>query len=1396
MTATTMDNESRNELNTLFSRSVVLNWEIIAYIVIFILAVFTRFYGLGDRVMSHDESLHTVYSHNLYDRGVFEHNPMMHGPILFHFTALNYALFGVDDFSSRIYPALLGVIMVMFPLLFRRWLGRTGAILAALMILISPLLLYYHRYIRHDTPSILAAMVMFYAAMMYLSGPENQRRRAHWLYILAAAMIWNLGSKETAFIYIAIFGAFLTLYWLVRLVQHFFDLNARLIFDTITVGVLLAVVASLGVIVVISISLSDQPDLISRVTFVGDQFILLIRNTADQVLGVFGLGDGADAVGVGAVQQSVSLGFTSFFSWTALTFVVMLAVIAGPALWVYRRGQLRFSLPDALVIALIAVIFILFPSLATALLAAVTVGLIYAVFRIDTTGTFRKPLIILLAVMLVVCATLIFLEELSHQPARVATETALPAVPGEDPEVAVTATRFTALPLVLVWTIAIVSIAGMFVMRARGWWKVLHQFPEFDVLIVMGSLILPWLTAVFIVATQGTPADYAEIGAALGGLSTVAPVTGAEAVGRIFVGLIATIPMLAISTIAGLLWNWRRWLVCAGVFYAIFVFFFTTVFTNIEGIGSGMVYSLQYWLGEQGVRRGSQPQYYYLLIVMPIYEFLPVIGSFLAMIAGMVVFWRRRRPYDEQATQEVLTADVEASAEQEEQPGTTEMEVPARKPQPRLTQVPFLLFVGWWAVLNLFGYTLAGEKMPWLGTHLTLPLILLAGWFFGRVFERIERHEFIQRGWTYLFLLPFLFVGLFQLIAPFLGGEPPFTGTQQFQLSWTYRWLGVLLVVAVVIYVIYRLTAITGWAHLRRMIAVVSFAILAVLTFRTAWMAAFINYDYATEYLVYAHGAPANKRITEELAELSRRTTGGLDARILYDNKFSWPGSWYMRQFPNAVFIGQNPPTPQQLDDAIAVIVGDENRPQVEPLLEDQFQRFDHKRMWWPNQDYFGLNAQRMNDLLNIRDDSASQRRRGMFDIWWARDYSTYGEAVGRDIRVTTWSPSDNVFLFVRKDFAAQVWPYGIGDATVLTPFTEVEVNLCTANWERRAASVVFDTDTQPMLRPLGMSIGPDGRVYVAEEGTHRISVFDRDGGFITSFGQQGAAAEDGAFFERPHSVAVADDGTIYVVDTWNYQIRAFTPEFDFITRWGQPVTGGFDAQPDPTDGFWGPRDAVVDAEGNIYVADTGNKRIRVYDAGGNHLRDIGSGGTGTGQLNEPAGLALHPDGRLYITDTWNRRVSVFMLNGTHLFSFTIRGWYDDMGNRPYLAVDADRELLYVTDPDAGRVLVYDTSGECVGSFGQFNRENPDSTQFAIIGDIAVDDEGNVYVADLGSGRVLRFDPFERPLPEEAEIDDIEDMFEFPGVEEFEEEFTEELEPEPDPLELEVTEEVTEEPAP
>src|SRR5207249_7831576 len=97
-----------------------------------------------------------------------------------------------------------------------------------------------------------------------------------------------------------------------------------------------------------------------------------------------------------------------------------------------------------------------------------------------------------------------------------------------------------------------------------------------------------------------------------------------------------------VAVAAGLAWNPKVWLACAATFYSIFAFFFTTIFTNINGMFSGLVGSLGYWLAQQGVRRGSQPQYYYLLVELPVYEYLPVIGAMVAGVVGLSSLWRFR----------------------------------------------------------------------------------------------------------------------------------------------------------------------------------------------------------------------------------------------------------------------------------------------------------------------------------------------------------------------------------------------------------------------------------------------------------------------------------------------------------------------------------------------------------------------------------------------------------------------------------------------------------------------------------------------------------------------------------------------------------------------------------
>ena len=582
---TSPNQQEDNALGRALSQRLPVNWEVAAYIVIFLLAVFTRFHMLEARVMSHDESLHTRFSYNLYNEGNFQHTPLMHGPVLFHATALSFYLFGDSDFSGRIYTALLGVIMVMFPLLLRKWLGRWGAVLASIMLLMSPLLLYYNRYIRHDTPSILFGMIMAYCILMYLDGSPRYRRRAFWLYLFAAAMILNLGSKETAFIYIAIFGSFLLIYFLVRLAQRRHHLRGKPIFHAIMLGILLGGVMTLGMYIVVDVIPAE---------------ILP--------------GRGSSWADLSDLERS------SWINWMAVSMLSAVFVLVSTALYAFRDRWKRIPWREVTVILLIA---------------WVTAG------------------------------SLLFIEELSHLSTP--TETAEPPVPDADINDSGESNQGAAIrwaPGLAIWLIA-VAAAVYLIRDARraalsgnklaedksekvGLWAYLYQFPEVDFLVLIVTLILPWTTALFVHLMGGSSAAYAGLAETLPeglyGLLTNLPNMGsASQIGQFLVGAFAFAPLVILSLAIGLTWHWKRWLVSAAVFHVIFAFFFTSVFTNIAGLGTGMIYSLGYWLEQQGVRRGSQPQYYYLLIILPTYEFLPIVGSVSAMFAGVTCYWKSRR---------------------------------------------------------------------------------------------------------------------------------------------------------------------------------------------------------------------------------------------------------------------------------------------------------------------------------------------------------------------------------------------------------------------------------------------------------------------------------------------------------------------------------------------------------------------------------------------------------------------------------------------------------------------------------------------------------------------------------------------------------------------------------
>ena len=210
--STTHEEVNNDFLSRLVIPAINLDWEKTIYLIFIAVAIITRFWALGDRVMSHDESLHTQFSYQFFDGQGYNHTPLMHGPFLFHITAVAYWLFGDSDFTARVPVAIFGIILILLPYLLRDWLGRVGAIFTSFIFLISPFVTYYSRYIRHDVYVIVWAMFVFIAMWYYF-----RERKDFYIWVFVAATALMFSTKEVAFIYVAIFGSFLV----IRLLTQF-----------------------------------------------------------------------------------------------------------------------------------------------------------------------------------------------------------------------------------------------------------------------------------------------------------------------------------------------------------------------------------------------------------------------------------------------------------------------------------------------------------------------------------------------------------------------------------------------------------------------------------------------------------------------------------------------------------------------------------------------------------------------------------------------------------------------------------------------------------------------------------------------------------------------------------------------------------------------------------------------------------------------------------------------------------------------------------------------------------------------------------------------------------------------------------------------------------------------
>src|SRR5215216_5671906 len=204
-----MNNENKTSWleRPIHSALPVITNEVALFAGIILLAIVTRFYNLDARVMSHDESLHTYFSWLLYRGQGYQHTPMMHGPWQFHWIALSYFLFGASDFTARIPAALFSIATVGMVWYWRRYLGKVGGLVAGLLMVISPYMLFYGRYVREDVYAAFSGVLLLYAVLRYFESGAHR-----YLFLVTIALVIHFLDKETSFIYAAQLFAFPPVY--------------------------------------------------------------------------------------------------------------------------------------------------------------------------------------------------------------------------------------------------------------------------------------------------------------------------------------------------------------------------------------------------------------------------------------------------------------------------------------------------------------------------------------------------------------------------------------------------------------------------------------------------------------------------------------------------------------------------------------------------------------------------------------------------------------------------------------------------------------------------------------------------------------------------------------------------------------------------------------------------------------------------------------------------------------------------------------------------------------------------------------------------------------------------------------------------------------------------------
>ena len=255
---------------------------------------------------------------------------------------------------------------------------------------------------------------------------------------------------------------------------------------------------------------------------------------------------------------------------------------------------------------------------------------------------------------------------------------------------------------------------------------------------------------------------------------------------------------------------------------------------------------------------------------------------------------------------------------------------------------------------------------------------------------------------------------------------------------------------------------------------------------------------------------------------------------------------------------------------------------------------------------------------------------------------------------------------------------------------------------------------------PWGVVVTKNGETVVAEYGAHCITILNKEGKKVKSFGTR--RAKEGQF-TNPCGVAISHDGHILVTDS--HRLQKLTFQGDCVKSVGSSKAGSAPLQFNTPVGI-----TVHPTTGQIFIADTHNHRIQVLNNDLTYSFSFGEKGSAPEQFDLPYDVTFDNEGNLYVVE-WNGRcIKKFTSRGEYVSKFSSCGSNPGQVSHP-TSIIIDNNLVYVSDYGNHRISIFDTNGCFVHCFGKRGSGQGEFNS------ITIDSLGNLYVSDTDNNRLV-----------------------------------------------------------